>query len=251
MRKSFLITVLVALLAAGTAWAQDDELKLNVRRVFGYGAGSQIQGIFRLTATGPAELQSVTFTIDGETLNSDSEAPFQTQFVTDDHPLGWHELGATGITAGGQTLTATPRRFEFVPASRAFEMIGAIVIPLLVVIGLVMAISIGGPLLFGRKRQPLPAGAERRYGVFGGTICPKCGRPFARHLWALNLPGGKLDRCDNCGRWSLTRAMPLDVLRRAEAAELEAERAGQAGSVPAMSEAERRRRALEESRFVE
>ena len=114
-----------------------DETRLEAHRIiwsaildrpwFGYGAGSQIQGNFRLEVTGPDDLQAVTFTLDGEPLGTDTEPPFQRAFVTDDHPDGWHEFGATGITASGQTLTATPRRFEFVDPGQVGQVMGRII----------------------------------------------------------------------------------------------------------------------------
>lgn len=240
------------LLVTATAWAQDDELTLGVHRTFGYGNGSQIQGNFRLSISGPDDLQSVTFTVDGETLATDTEPPFEARFVTDSYALGWHELGATGTTAGGQTLTARPRRFEFVSGGQAFETVGRIMVPVFGILLIVMVFSLAGPILAawrGRNQPPLPAGAPRQYGLLGGSICPKCGRPFARHWWGLNMVIGKLDRCDHCGRWSIVQAQPHDVLARAEAAELEHERARQAAGAPAISAAEQRRRALDESRY--
>ena len=42
------------ILTAGAVVAQDDALTLYVRRNFGYGGGSQIQGNFRLEVEGPA-----------------------------------------------------------------------------------------------------------------------------------------------------------------------------------------------------
>lgn len=249
--KWWMILVAMALMAWPAA-AQEDELTLRVHRTFGYGAGSQIQGNFRLEVTGPADLAEVTFTLDGEPLATVSAPPFAMPFVTGEHPPGWHEFGATGLTAGGRTLAAAPRRFQFLSGEQARQTTLRVMLPLLTVAGLVALVSAAAPLLasFRRRGQPpLPAGAPRNYGLFGGTICPKCGRTFARHWWGLNLLGAKLDRCDHCGRWSLVRALPPDVLARAEAAELEAERARQGEAVVTLSDEERLRRALDESRY--
>ena len=58
----FLWLGLIAAVAAASA--QTDELVLSVHRIFGYGGGSQIQGHFRLEASGLANLATVTFKID-------------------------------------------------------------------------------------------------------------------------------------------------------------------------------------------
>ena len=251
--RRILIAVALLCLGIAPASAQSDELTLSVHRTFGYGSGSQIQGNFRLEVTGPADLVSVTFLLDDQALATDSEPPFALDFRTGEHPLGWHTFGANAATGDGRKLAAAPRRFEFVAADQALQTVGRIVLPLLAVVGLIMLVSLGVPMLqsFRGPRAPLPLGAPRRYGLWGGTICPKCQRTFARHWWAFNLVGAKLDRCDHCGRWSLVRALPPDVLARAEAAELAQEPAGQTSAQPDISEAEARRRALEESRFEE
>jgi hypothetical protein len=190
--------------------------------------------------------------VDDAVLAVDEEPPFAAVLLTDSYALGPHALGATGTTASGQTLTAAARHFEFVASSEAFDTVRNIFGPIAVVLGLVMVFAVAGPLLAslrGRNQPPLPAGAPRKYGVLGGTICPKCHRPFSRHWWGLNMLTGKLDRCDHCGRWSIVQALPRDMLAKAEAAELADERARQPAAAPALSEAEQRRKALEESRF--
>jgi hypothetical protein len=255
MRKILLLLAgALVVLATGTALAQAEQLQLDVHRTFGYGLGSQIQGNFRLEVTGPVDLTSVTFTLDGERLATDPEAPFETRLITDDYAPGWHTLTATGGTAGGQTLTAPVRRFEFVSASQVRRNMSGILGPVAIILALAGLVGIAGPLLQavrGRVQPALPLGAPRDYGPLGGTICPKCHRPFGRHWWGFNLITGKLDRCPHCGRWSIVRALPRDVLAQAEAAELADAPAQQAAAQPDLSEAEQRRRAIEESRFDE
>ena len=92
----------------GAAWAQTDELVLAVRRNFGYGGGSQIQGNFRLEATGPANLIRVTFKIDDTVVATDDQPPFRVDFNTDDYPLGWHDLTAAGETSDGRSAHLRP-----------------------------------------------------------------------------------------------------------------------------------------------
>ncbi|MCC6188910.1 MAG: hypothetical protein IT318_07735 [Anaerolineales bacterium] len=251
IRSVLLTGALLALLLPAGAAAQDDELRLFVRRNFGYSGGSQIQGSFRMEAEGPADLASVTFKVDDQVVGADSEAPFRVDFDTDDYGLGWHDLTAQGETASGRALVSAARRFEFVSAAAGWETAWRIMAPLLGVLLVVMLLVVGTSLLQLRRgrRHPAPLGARRNYGLFGGTICPKCGRPFALHLWGLNLLVGKLDRCDHCGRWSVVRALPLEQLRAAEAAERRA--AQPAGEHPAESAEEQLRRQLDDSRFTD
>ncbi|MDW8325247.1 MAG: hypothetical protein RMK99_01670 [Anaerolineales bacterium] len=235
---------------SGPAHAQDEELTLYVRRNFGYSSGSQIQGNFRLEVEGPANLVSVTYFIDDEVLAVTTEPPFRVDFVTDSYPNGWHTLKAMGQTADGRTLVSNTRRFEFVPASVGLEAAGRITIFIFagvaVVILIVLAVQ---ALVLGRNRTALPPGAARNYGLFGGAVCPRCGRPFPLHLWGLNVGAGRFDRCDHCGKWSVVRRASPEALRAAEAAEL-------AQSRPETSFAEsdpeeRLRRKLDETKYTE
>jgi uncharacterized Zn-finger protein len=109
-----------------------------------------------------------------------------------------------------------------------------------------MILGFAIPILTGRENKNLPLGAPRKYGAAGGAICPKCGRPFALHLFGFNLGLSKFDRCPYCGKWSTVRAKPLPELRAAEAAELEA---ANAAAPSLLSEEERLRRELERSRY--
>jgi hypothetical protein len=243
----------LALLLPAAARAQtDDELQLFVRRNFGYSAGDQIQGSFRLEATAPPEVTSVTFYIDSSVAGIDAEAPFRVDFNTGDYDLGPHTFLAEATRANGALLTSQQRQFTFVSASAGLDTVRTMLTPLLAVVLGIVALVGGMAFLQARQsqRNPVPLGQPRTYGFSGGTICPKCHRPFSRHWWALNAGLGKLDRCDHCGRWSLVRALPLEQLRAAEAAELKSARDG-TGSVPDLSPEERLRRQLDDSRYTD
>jgi hypothetical protein len=248
------------------ASAQTDELTLSVRRNFGYGGGSQIQGSFRMEATGPADLVAVTFKIDEAVAGTDTEAPFRVDFQTDDYGIGWHDLSAVGRTVDGRSLGSETRRFEFVSAEvgwQAAAQIGGILIAVVVGAMLLVFGVTTLPGLLGRRQPPLPLGAPRNYGMLGGTICPRCGRPFPLHLWAFNVSfAGKFDRCDHCGRWSFVRRASPEALRAAEAAELaQAQPDKPALGTPAAfgggkgvaepTPEERLRRHLDDSRYVD
>ncbi len=235
----------ISMLPAGA----QDELTLTVRREWGYGNGSQIQGRFSMEAVGPADLRSVVFKIDEAVVAGLDRPPFKVQLVTDDYPPGWHNLIAEGQTSDGRTLTSAPRRFEFVSGAEAWAAAQRIIASVLSAVTVVMAVVL--TLQFAATRtsfqKRLPLGAPRRYGSVGGTICPKCQRPFALHWWSFNVGLRKLDRCDHCGQWSLVRRLSHDQLTRAEAEE--ARLARPETPAPEMSAEERLKRQLEESRF--
>lgn len=248
------VACLLALGWALPALAQTDGLQLAVHKTFGFNNGSQIQGSFRMEATGPADLASVTFTLDGKPLGQVGAPPFTLDFNTDKFAPGWHTLDASGRTASGQTLTAAERRYEFLSAADAQAATQKIILPVLGGVGLVLLIVIGAQLFFvlrgSRNRMALPLGAARTYGLWGGAICPKCQRPFSRHWWGLNaLPGQKFDRCDHCGKWSLVGRASSQQLAQAEVAELTL--AGPTAPQHELSPEEKLKRDLDASRFDE
>lgn len=249
-RKIFPFILLLLILSASTVFAQD-ALTLYVRRNFGYSGGSQIQGSFTLEATGPQNLVSVTFKLDETVVGTAAQSPFKINFNTDSYPLGLHTLVAIGQTADGQTLTSAPRQFEFVSAEEGLKAGGRIALPLLAVVGVILLLSFGVSLLqtFSGKKSTLPLGAARKYGLLGGAICPKCGRPFSLHWWGFNVVGQKFDRCDYCGQWSLVRRVSRENLREAEAAEVKL--AQPETPIPELNPEEKLKRQLDESRFDE
>lgn len=252
MRRTFAILGLLLFvfgLLPVSVWAQEAELTLYVRRNYGYGGGSQIQGSFRMEVTGPESLASVTFNVDDRVVGTVTSAPWRIDFQTDDYGYGWHDLTATAQTSDGRTLNSNVRRFEFVSAAEGWQAAGQIAIPLLSILGLIMLAGLASaflPTLTGQKRA-VPLGAPRQYGFFGGAICPKCHRPFSRHWWGLNAGFGKFDRCDHCGKWSIVRAESLEHLRAAEAAERRHARPD--APLPEISPAEKLKRQLDDSRF--
>ncbi|HAD07188.1 MAG TPA: hypothetical protein DCE76_08530, partial [Anaerolineaceae bacterium] len=69
------------------------------------------------------------------------------------------------------------------------------------------------------------------------------------HIWGINLVVGKWDRCENCGKFSLMRRQPLEVLRAAEAAERQSEQANLPAS--AKSEEEKLKELLDQSKYLQ
>ena len=243
----------IAILAAGLAgmwsvvgaFAQAGGLTLSLSRDFGYGGlNGDIQGTFTLTASGPADLRRVQFFIDQAMIGEVTRVPFKLQFVTDNYPAGIHSLSATGITSSGAQLESPKLTANFVTAEQGTKRTMELVVPVLVIVfgGILLAALV--PLFTGRKTVQLASGTPRPY-PHGGTVCPKCGRPFAFHLLAMNLPGSKLDRCPYCGKWSLARRASSEALRAAELAELD----GAAVPVPELSAEERLKKDLDDSKY--
>jgi hypothetical protein len=222
--KSWLVLIIVLLgmvPGVATAVAQtNNELSLSLSRDFGTGIGNNIQGTFSFRVSGPDNLASVSFYIDDQIVGQDSEAPFRLQFKTDTYPLGVHTFHAIGITQDGQELRSNSLSRNFISGSAAGRTTLYIVVPIIV-------ISIGGLFLSSwianRGHKSSGQSAINVHGPVGGTICPKCNKPFARHIWGLNVVVGKYDRCPHCGRWSLVRALQPDILNAAVEAMQQAE----------------------------
>lgn len=231
------------------AFQSEPQLVLSLSRDFGYSSGTgSIQGTFSMKVSGPETLARVIFLIDGKQIGEDTQAPFKLQFNTDTYELGIHTMQAIGYTLGGLELRSNEQRREFVSSEEGWKAAGKIAIPIIIFAGGAVLLATLLPVLLGRgKKGTHPLGAPRNYGLIGGTICPKCSRPFGMHLFGMNLLVGKLDRCPHCGRWSIVRQVSPQELKAAELRELESE-AGPADT-NRVSEANRLRRDLEDSRY--
>jgi DNA-directed RNA polymerase subunit RPC12/RpoP len=228
---------------------QEEQLQIRMSRNWGFSSGTgRIQGTFTIVASGPEDLTQVVFYIDDQIIGEVDESPFDHRFVTDDYPLGSHQISAIGTTASGDELVSNLVQLEFVSADQGWQAAGNIIIPLVVVILAAIGLAVIVPLIFTRgKKEQLPPGAPRSYGYYGGAICPKCSRPFSRHIYGLNLGLHKYDRCPYCGKWSLVKRASKEELEAAEAAEIAAAQEGI--FEPQISEEETFRRDLEDSRF--
>ncbi len=254
VRVLFLLGLCVAM--ALPVWAQEEGLSISVSKQFGYNMGSQIQGTFRIRVRGPEDLVAVTFLLDGETLGEAMAAPFDLSFKTDEYTPGWHEITAVGKTASGQSLTARALSFQFVSADAAGKGVVQIIVPVLVLVVVATVATAIFPMLTGRKQSSAydPAtytsGEPRSYGLLGGVVCPKCGRPFGMHWWGLNISFvGKFDRCPHCGKWSLVHRASREALIDAEAAEHAAHTASTPRPTPHAEE--KLREQLDDSRFTD
>ena len=225
------------------------ELSLRLSKDFGYSSGTgSIQGTFSLRASGPDTVRRVVFYLDNQKLGEVAQPPFNLRFNTGDYSLGTHSLSAVGYTTDGRELKSNTIQGNFISGEQATQNTMKIVVPILVLVLLAALLSAIVPALgFRGKKENLPAGAPRNYGALGGAICPACGRPYARHIWGINLVAGKLDRCPYCGAWRIVRRASPAALRAAELAEIEDAREGE--FTASISEEEKLRRELEESKY--
>ena len=235
----------LALVLAGSAWAQEGDMRLSMRKDWGFGLGGQIQGLFTLSATGAQDIASVSFELDSKELAVVTGPPFTLQFSTDKYSSGRHTFSAVGRTSDRREFKSNVINVEFVSAEAGWQATQRIMIPLLAVVGLVIILTTAGQFVLGREQRHLVPGTPRNYGIRGGAICPKCGRPFVLSLFSLNLVTRKLERCPYCGKWSLVRLASRESLAAAEATEAEAAKP----AVPEPSLEEKLRRQIEESRY--
>jgi hypothetical protein len=255
-RLCFILVILVLIAfilpLAHRSFAQDETIELRMSRTWGYGGIGEIQGLFTLKASGADGLSSVTFLIDDEVMEKVTEPPFEHRFNTDDYPLGEHTLSARGETMDGRELGSNTITTRFVSAEAGWQSVLRLLIPMFVIIAGAFLISFLVTFYAGRSRINPPAGAQRQYGVTGGAICPKCSRPTPLHWFGLNLLMWKYDRCENCLKWSAMKHLPVQVLRQAEADELAQARQAEGASLePFLTEEERLKKEIEDSRFQE
>jgi hypothetical protein len=233
--------------------AQSESYRLNVQRSFGFSGSGMIRGTFKSSVIGPLEnIQSVTYLIDGQPMSEVMQSPFSLSWRTGDYPLGPHELSAAIKTKDGRTVTTDVRQVKFASPEDESAATQRIIFPMLGGVLALILIIIGAQVLLMRNKPgvKLPLGAERKYGLSGGTICPRCQRPYALHWWAINVGlGSKFDRCDFCGKWARVRPLSRAKLEAAERAELAD--AQPETPVNGKTEEEKLKEMLDNSRFTD
>ena len=244
LKLGFLVALILSLVSIFVVSAQTEELTLKVSRDWGYGGlNGDIEGLFSMKVTGPADLMRVEFFIDDTKIGEVTQLPYNLQFNTDNYPLGIHKLYAVGYSSGGQQYHSTVISANFVPKQSSTK----IIFPILGVILAAILLSTLAPLLVrSGRRTSLPLGAERTYGAGGGGICPNCHRPFALPLLSANLGISKLAACPFCGKLSLVRMEPISKLREAEKAEMEWEKTEKPSKI---SDAEELRKKIDDSKY--
>jgi hypothetical protein len=244
MLFTFLTVILLTLISVSVALDQTDQLILKMSRDWGYGGfNGDIQGLFSMRVTGPADLMRVEYYIDNTKIGEVDQSPFNLQFTTDDYPLGSHRLYAIGYSISGQEYRSNDISANFVPKQSSTK----IILPVLGVILAATLLSTLVPLLVRRgKRLNIPMGSERVYGAGGGGICPNCHRPFTLPLFSAHLGFSRLAACPFCGKWSLVRIESIDKLREAEKAELEWVKPEHPATIP---EEDKLRKEIDDSKY--
>jgi hypothetical protein len=229
MKKRF-IMVLVLILGlfistTGVVSAQDEGYRVRVRKDFGYGWANEIQGRFTISLDGDDTMvQQVSFFVDDQLLGIVTDSPFRYQFQTEDFAPGSHRLSAEVQLKDGSTQETNAVVYEFLASTQANQQVTKL---LLFIGGVILGVFVIGTIIQSmatkkKGKTNLSPGTPRNYGFLGGTICPRCGRPFSRHIFGVNLVVGRLDRCENCGKWVMTTRATPSMLRAAEEAEREA-----------------------------
>ena len=240
-----LIAILVNLVIFSAASAQGEELTLSLTRDFGSGGlNDDIQGTFTIKASGPVNLERVQFFLDETVLGEDTEAPFAIQFVTDNYPTGAHAISAIGYTTDGKQISSKTISAVFMSKEEGSAAALKVIVPILLLVFVIKAISARSSMTDVRKGKKEPAGAPRSY-AFGGGICPKCQRPFGFQLLGINMLIGRLMPCPHCGKWSLMKRASISDLQAAELAELDKGKS----QLFKNSEEEKRRKELDDSRY--
>ena len=240
-----LLVVTACLLLVSTVAAQSEGLSIGMSRDWGYGGfNGDIQGTFSIKVSGPTNLARVEFYLDETLLGEDTSAPFALQFLTDDYPAGSHMIYAVGFLADGTRLETEKISALFVSKSDSKKAMLTTIVPILAIVFGSIIVGALIPIISRKKGKSVPPGTQRTY-TFGGGICPKCHRPFAFPLFGMNMIAGKLTPCPHCGKWSIVRREPLEILRAAEQAEMVKEDM----KLPEVSEEEKLRRGLDDSKY--
>lgn len=211
-----LVLVLIFALSFNAVLAQDSPFTLRIMRDWGYGNGADINGRMSLSVKGDQELiQQVTFFIDGEVMASLTAAPFKHQFDTNNFEPGLHRLTAEVKTTMGETYTTNGLVSNFLEKGEANQSM----LKILLLIGGIVVASIGIQFLMQKnatKSTKYDENGRVQYGVFGGAVCPRCGQPFNRSFFGINLVGVRLERCPHCGKLVAARRASPDQLEAAE-----------------------------------
>lgn len=210
-RITFILLVFFLGLSTSLVNAQgESSWTISLRRNWGYGAGSNIQGSMTLSISG--DLVSVTrveYFIDDQLLSDQNEAPFSFSFNTDNYEEGVHELHARVYTKNGEVISVGPSIYNFLSSADAMKTTFRLIGVILGITLLGMAISY---FISSRSRSS----GERGVGPLGLAVCKRCGQTFPRSIFGINLVAGKFERCPHCGKWQLTRRASEAEIEQAE-----------------------------------
>lgn len=210
---AFLLLIAILGAARGAVLAQDETVfDLNLRRDWGYGMGSDIQGRMSLSLAGDlSQVSKVDYYVDDNLVSEQTEAPFRYAFNTDDYTPGQHKLIAQVHTSDGQSTTTAPLVYNFISAQSANKTTVRLVGGILAVTILVSLVS----FLIARRTGGKDGKASSLLGL---AICTQCGQTFPRSIFRMNLVAGKFERCPHCGKWQLTQRASAEAIQQADRA---------------------------------
>ena len=241
------VLAMVFALSFSAVMAQESPFTLRMVRDWGYGNGTDINGRMSLSVKGDqAQIQQVTFFIDGEVMASVTSAPFKLQFDTNNFESGMHRLTAEVKTIAGETYTTNGLVSNFVEKGAANQS----TLKILLLVGGIVAVSMGIQFLMQKNANKNPKydkNGRIQYGVWGAAVCPSCGQPFNRSFLGINLVGVRLERCPHCGKFVPTRRATPEQLDAAE----RRFRAVPDEQPPAKSDQEKKQESYDDSKYME
>jgi len=191
---------------------------LNIHRNVGFSSGNQIRGSFNLEIIGDsANIDAVQFLVDEQKIAEINQSPFLVKINTGDFPNGTHSLSAVIRLKDGSNYTTAGRNFEFVAPGEELKAIRKIILPLgagiIAIILIVVFFQVLG--LRSRNSENITSQDILRDARHGIGICPRCNSPTPLHWWAINLGFSyKLERCVQCGKWSLMKRLDGEKTRQ-------------------------------------
>lgn len=255
MKKKVLIfcflTVLLSLLSLNAVSAQSETaFTISLKRNFGYGGfGNDIQGYFQISLKGPLEqVREVSYTLDGETMGTVTVSPFKLDFNTDNFVPGEHKLGATVKLLDQSETQAQVVRVRILTKQETSQNVFKILGP---IIALAVGATFISSLIAGRGKGAVPGQAQNYNGLHGGAVCPKCGHPFPRSFFGINLAVMRVERCPACGKWINSRRASPAELEAAEKAEAEKYRVEHGLPMEARKGQAPDEKAIEDSRYLD
>lgn len=153
--RIFMLFVLAMVFALSftAVMAQESPFTLRMVRDWGYGNGTDINGRMSLSVKGDqAQIQQVTFFIDGEVMASVTSAPFKLQFDTNNFESGMHRLTAEVKTIAGETYTTNGLVSNFVEKGAANQS----TLKILLLVGGIVAVSMGIQFLMQKNANKNP-----------------------------------------------------------------------------------------------
>lgn len=210
-RITFILLVFFLGLSTSLVNAQgESSWTINLRRNWGYGAGSNIQGSMTLSLSGDlVSITRVEFFIDDQLLSDQNEAPFSFSFNTDNYEEGVHELHARVYTKNGEVISVGPSIYNFLSSADAMNTTFRL-------IGVILGITLFGMAISYFISSRSRSSGERGVGPLGLAVCKRCGQTFPRSFFGINLVAGKFERCPHCGKWQLTRRASETEIEQAE-----------------------------------